>query len=84
MQPFLNVHACTESECRTEYYPNFATVHFGEDFKFFLVSYAGLHYNNLFGRNALCNEFPFDVLIDVESALIVLVVVCKYGYSPFI
>ena len=84
MQPFLYVYACTESECRTEYHPNLATVHFGEDFKFLLVGYAGLHDNNLFSRDTFCNEFALDVLIDVESALVVLVVVCKYGDSSFV
>ena len=84
VQAFLYVHACTERKGRAEDNTHLATIDLFEDFKFLLDSHSRLHYDNLISRYALCNKFGTNILIQIETALFVLIVICKYGNCALI
>ena len=84
VQSFLNVHAGAKRKGRTENHANFATVYLFKDFKFLLDGHSRPHYYNLISRNTFCNQFVSDVIIKVESALLVLIIVGKDGDSTLV
>ena len=84
VQSFLNVHARTERKGRTENHANFTTIYLFKDFKFLLDGHSRPHYYNLISRNTLCNQFISDVIIKIESALLILIIVGKNGNRTFV
>ena len=84
VQSFLNVHAGAKRKGRTENHANFASVYLFKDFKFLLDGHSRPHYYNLISRNTFCNQFVSDVIIKVESALLVLIIVGKDGDSTLV
>ena len=84
VQTLLYVHACTKGGCTAEYHTHLATVHLVEDFQLLLDGHTGFHHNNLTFGYALRYEFLLDVLIQVETAALVLVVVGKDGHRSLV
>ena len=84
MQALLNVHARTKRKGRTENHANLATVYLFKDFKFLFDGHSRPHYYNLISRNTLCNQFVSNVIVQVETALLVLVIVGKDGNRTFV
>ena len=84
VQSLLYVHTCTEGKSRTEDNTHLATIYLFKDFEFLLYGHSRLDYYNLIGRDTLCNKFGTNVLVQVETALLVLVVVGEDGNSTLI
>ena len=84
VQSLLYVHTRTEGKGRTEDNTHLPTIYLFKDFEFLLDCHSRLDYYNLIGRNTLCNKFGTNVLIQVETALLVLVVVGEDGNSTLI
>ena len=84
VQTLLYVHASAKGGCTAKYHTHLATVHLVEDFQLLFDGHAGLHHNHLIGRHTLFNEFLLDVLIQVETAALVLVVVGKDGHRSLV
>ena len=84
MQTFLYVYTSTKGCSTTENNTHLTSVNLVEDFQLLLDGHAGLHYDNLAFGNTLLDEFLLDVLIQVETAALILVMVGKDGYSTLV
>ena len=84
VQSLLYVHTCTEGKGRAEDNTYLTTIYLFKDFEFLLYGHSRLDYYNLIGRDTLSNKFGANVLVQVETALLVLVVVGKDGNSTLI
>ena len=84
MQPFLYVHTSTKREGTAKDNANFATVHLVEYFLLLLDGHAGTDNNYLVGWHSLRYELLTNIIIQVEAAVLVLIVVSEQGYSAFV
>ena len=84
VQTLLYVHASAKGGCTAKYHTHLATVHLVEDFQLLLDGHTWLHHDNLTFGYALRYEFLLDVLIQVETAALVLVVVGKDGHRSLV
>ena len=84
MQTFLYVYTSTKGRSATENNTHLASVHLVEDFQLLFYLHARLHYDNLACRHTLLDEFLLDILIQVETAALILVVVSKDGYRTLV
>ena len=84
VQTLLYVHTCAKCGGTAKHHTHLATVHLVEDFQLLLDGHTGFHHNNLTFGYALRYEFLLDVLIQVETAALVLVVVGKDGHRSLV
>ncbi len=84
VQTLLYIHARTKRGGTAEYHTHLTSVNLVEDFQLLLYGHAGLHHNDLIFGDALLNELLFYVLIQIETATLVLVVVGKDGYRSLV
>ena len=84
VQTLLYVHARAKCGGTAEHHTHLAMVHLVEDFQLLLDGHVGLHYYNLISRHTLGNEFLLDVLIQVETAALVLEMVGKDSHRSLV
>ena len=84
VQSFLNVHTGSQRERAAHDNANITMINLVEDFQLLLHAHAALHYDNLVFGNAGSNQFLPDVLIEVETGVLVLIVVSEDSNSTFV
>ena len=84
VQTLLDIHASTKCEGTTHNHTDFATVHLVEDFLLLLDGHTRTDDYHLLGWHTLLDEFLSDVLVEVETAVLVLIVVGKQSNGAVI
>ena len=86
MQTLLDIHSRTKGKCRAEYNTDFSLVYLVEDFQLLLVGQlrGAADDSNLLFRNTCLYQFLLDILVQIESAVLVLIVVSKDCYGSII
>ena len=84
VQTLLDIHASTKCEGTTHNHTDFATVHLVEDFLFLLDGHTRTDDYYLLGWHTLLDKFLSDVLVEVETAVLVLIVVGKQSNGAVI
>ena len=84
MQPFLYVYTCTKREGTAKDNADLATVYLVEDFLLLLNGHARADNNYLVGWYSLRDELLANIIIQVEAAVLVLIVISEQGDSAFV